>query len=316
MPKRPFALMTAIALCTGGAVAQSGSKQPFTIVESGRGFATLQRAINAIGDGNGTIAIRPGSYDQCAHQERGTVRYRAALPGSVLFNPEKCNNGIILAITGNAADIDGINFTISGQGGTAIHIGKGDLRISRSIFRNSDRAITTGDDPTGSIRIDRSSFSETGGCVRGRACFSSIDVGQYRLFQLTHSRFDHGRGGHYVRSGAMRVRIISNGFDDSKGRDNLSMINLPYGAGGRILDNIFVQGRALDRRGIFISLAGERRRNSSRGLVIRGNDASIAPAFDRTATFLADWSGEGVRPAGNRLGRKLTPYEQRRYKRK
>ena len=48
-----------------GAHAQN-ARTPYTLIESGRSFAALQEAVNAIGDGTGTIRIAPGVYRDCA----------------------------------------------------------------------------------------------------------------------------------------------------------------------------------------------------------------------------------------------------------
>ncbi len=60
---------------------------------------------------------------------------------------------------------------------------------------------------------------------------------------MTRSRFEEGRGGHYVKSRAARVEIASSSFDDARGKATNYMIDLPGGAVGQISNNWFVQGR-------------------------------------------------------------------------
>ena len=70
-------------------LAQPGGS-PFTVVETGKGYASLQQAVDAIGAGEGTIAIASGTYRQCAVQEGGSVSYFAAEPGKAVFEGETC----------------------------------------------------------------------------------------------------------------------------------------------------------------------------------------------------------------------------------
>jgi hypothetical protein len=53
------ALLLSVAVAAT-ALAQ-GQSAPFTLSDSGRGYATLSDALNAIGDGQGTIIVAPGT---------------------------------------------------------------------------------------------------------------------------------------------------------------------------------------------------------------------------------------------------------------
>src|SRR3546814_5594223 len=60
--------------------AQEGTA-PYVVVESGRSFVRLQDAVDAIGDGQGTIRIAPGYHRDCAVQSAGRVAFVAAEAG-------------------------------------------------------------------------------------------------------------------------------------------------------------------------------------------------------------------------------------------
>src|SRR5689334_10984723 len=78
---RPLAAALLTAALLGGAPgrAQSG-EGPFTVVESGERYGSLQDAVNAIGGGEGTIRIASGRYNDCAVQEAGIVTFAAETP--------------------------------------------------------------------------------------------------------------------------------------------------------------------------------------------------------------------------------------------
>jgi hypothetical protein len=89
------------------------------------------------------------------------------------------------------------------------------------------------------------------------------------------------------------------------------MIDLPSGAVGTITRNVFVQGKNKENYSAFIAVAAEARTHRSAGLVITGNDASIAPGVGRSTIFVADWSHEPLKIGPNRLGPGLAPFEKR-----
>lgn len=309
-----FAPVTALVMALA-ATASAQNAAPFRHGETGRGYGRLQQAVDAIGAGEGTIIIAPGSYRQCAIQQAGVVAYRAAIPGQTIFDGTTCEQKAALVLRGQAARIDGLifqNMRVPDANGAGIRLEQGDLAVTRALFRNSEQGILTAADRTGSIRIDRSSFSGLGRCDRGLSCAHSIYIGGYGSLTVTNSRFERGNGGHYVKSRAARVTITDNAFDDTRGKQTNYMIDLPNGAVGQIARNVFVQGRSKENHSAFITVAPEGRQQSSVGLSIRANEARIAAGVERQTVFLADWSGDPIALGGNRLGRGLKPFERRR----
>jgi Right handed beta helix region len=294
--------------------ATAQSSAPFQNAETGRSYTTLQKAVDSIGDDDGTIIVAPGTYRQCAIQTAGVIAFRAAVPGQVVFDSTTCEGKAALVLRGQAASVDGIifqNMRVPDANGAGIRLEKGDLTVTRAIFRNSEQGILTAEDRAGSIRIDQSTFSGLGRCDRGLSCAHSIYIGGYGSLTVTNSRFERGNGGHYVKSRAARVTISDNAFDDTRGKETNYMIDLPNGATGSIIRNIFVQGASKENYSAFITVAPEGRQQTSAGLAINANEASIAPGVDRQTTFLADWSGDRIALGGNRLGRGLKPFERR-----
>jgi hypothetical protein len=302
-----------LALVTAAVSAQSGS-QPFTIAETGRAYGTLAQAVAAIGDRQGTVQIAPGTYTECAVQTAGHISYRAEVPGTVIFDGGICEGKAAFVLRGRSAAVDGIIFQrmmVADKNGAGIRLEKGNLTVTRSIFRNSEQGILTAGDQQSQIAIDQSTFSGLGRCDGGYSCAHSIYIGDYSLLTVTRSRFERGNGGHYVKSRAARAVIQGNAFDDSRGKGTNYMIDLPAGASGVIDQNMFVQGADKENYSAFIAVAAEGKVHSSAGLAISGNDASIAPGIDRNTVFVADWSGDRLALGSNRLGRGLTPFEKR-----
>src|SRR3954466_8876774 len=61
---------------------------PFTVQETGQGFANLDDAVPSIRMGTATIVIAPGVYHQCTVQVGGNITFKAAEPGKAIFDGE------------------------------------------------------------------------------------------------------------------------------------------------------------------------------------------------------------------------------------
>lgn len=307
-------LVLALLIGTSGMAAAQSREAPFVVRESGEAFERLQQAVDAIGQGSGTIIIAPGTYRDCAVQQRGRVRFVAATPGSVVFRGGICEDKATLVLRGRSAEVQGITFEnlrVPDGNGAGIRIEKGDLSVTESLFRNSENGILSANDPTGTIRIDRSTFSRLGRCDRGLSCAHSIYIGEYGALSIQRSRFERGSGGHYVKSRAPRIELTDSSFDDTAGRATNYMVDLSGGATGTIAGNTFVQGEDKENYSAMIMVAAEGVENSSDGLVITGNSASLAPGVDRETSFVADASGDSIRIENNRLAPRITRFEKR-----
>lgn len=296
------------------ALLAQGTGAPFTVVETGQGFGTLQAAVDAIGDRRGTIAVAPGNHRQCAVQSAGEIAYMAAEPGTAVFDAVTCEGKAALVLRGRAAQVSGLifqNMRVRDFNGAGIRLEQGDLTVAQSWFRDSQQGILTANDESATLVVDRSTFTRLGTCEGSGGCAHSIYTGALGQVRITNSRFEQGRGGHYVKVRSPLVDIASSSFDDAGGRGTNYMIDLPAGASGHITNNWFVQGRDKENYSAFIAVAPESRDFSSAGLVVAGNNARLAPGVDRNTVFVADWSGEVQQIEDNVLGRGLTRYEIR-----
>ncbi|PKP66500.1 MAG: hypothetical protein CVT85_01260 [Alphaproteobacteria bacterium HGW-Alphaproteobacteria-7] len=286
----------------------------FTVVESGQSFATLQDAVNAVGNTRATISIAPGTYHQCAVQEQGVITYVAVEPGSVTFAGRSCEGKAALVLRGTGAEVRGITFSnlaVADGNGAGIRLEQGALNVAYARFENSQQGILTGDDPQGRIYITRSTFSGLGTCENSAGCAHSLYIGNYGSLTVRESRFERGTGGHYLKARAAEVVIEGNSFDDANGRATNYMIDLPAGSVGRVANNWFVQGRDKENYSAFIALGAEDLLHSSDGLEVVNNEARFVPGLSRSSVFLADWTGSRIVMQGNKLAAGLKPYEQR-----
>lgn len=310
--------LTTLFLVGGAALASALSataqQSAFTVQESRRGFARLQDAIDAVGDGQGTILVAPGRYRQCGVQQAGAITYRAARAASAVFDGATCEGKAALVLRGRAARVEGLTFTnlrVPDGNGAGIRLERGPLEVTQTQFRDSESGILSHDDPAATIRITQSTFSGLGRCDRGLSCAHSIYIGNYRSLIVDRARFERGRGGHYVKSRASGIIVENSSFDDSGGRATNYMIDLSNGARGRIGGNRFVQGPDKENYSAFIMVAAEGRVHSSAGLNIAGNEAALAPRAPRPTAFVADASRDKLAIGANRLDPAVRAFERR-----
>ena len=293
---------------------QGASVAPFTLAATGTRFWRLDDAVKAAAGGDAVIRIAPGRFHDCATVTSGRVAFVADQPGAAILDGQTCEGKAALVLRGKAAAVSGIvfeNMRVDDGNGAGIRLEHGDLQVKNATFRNSESGILTADDPAGVITIDQSTFSGLGRCDRGLSCAHGIYVGHYGSVTVTHSRFERGTGGHYFKSRATRNAVIDNSFDDVHGHTTNYMIDLPAGSIGRIAGNIFVMGPDKENHSAIIAVAAEARDNSSAGLQVAGNRASLAPGIGWGTTFVADWSHEPLAIGANQLGAGIKVSEER-----
>jgi hypothetical protein len=307
-----IALMAATAGPTAVAFASadSGKIAPYTVLETGRSYVRLQDAVNAIGNGKGTIRFAAMRFADCAVQKGGEITYQASVAGQSVLEGVECDDKAALVLAGRSARIEGMVFAdmrVDDKNGAGIRLERGNLTVVQSWFRDSEQGILANNDPDASIVIDKSTFTRLGTC-EGSGCAHSIYIGDYGSLTVTRSRFEKGTGGHYVKYRGANVTILDCSFDDSGGFETNYMIDLPNGSTGRIAGNVFAQGMSKDNRSGFIVVGANDARHSSDGLVIEDNDARLAPKADWSSNFIADFTGEKLVSRRNELGEGLKPY--------
>ncbi|MGZ8998840.1 MAG: right-handed parallel beta-helix repeat-containing protein [Allosphingosinicella sp.] len=302
-----------LLLLLAGSPLAAQSDGPFLVTETGERFDHLAEAVAAIGDDQATIRIASGRYRDCAVQEAGRISYVAEVPGSAVFDGGMCEGKATLVLRGQSARVEGLVFThmrVADGNGAGIRIEQGDLEVSQALFTDGQCGILSAADPNGTISIDHSTFSGLGRHPDGDGAHS-LYIGHYGALRVTNSRFERGTGGHYLKSRAPHIEVLDSSFDDSGGRTTNYLIDLPEGAVGRIAGNVFVNGTGKENYGTFIAVSAENRENSSAGLVIERNEASVVPDFRWSTTFVNDWSGARVVVRDNRVSAPVALYARR-----
>jgi hypothetical protein len=287
---------------------------PFTVVETDRGYPTLQAAVSAIGTGRATIAIAPGVYRQCAVQVGGRITYRAATTGTAIFERTVCEDKAALVLRGAGATVDGLVFRgyrVRDGNGAGIRSETGDLTVVRSRFLDSQQGIAGGQPADQQIVIDRSVFAGLGQCDEAPNCSHSIYLGNRGQVSITRSHFSRGTGGHYVKLRVPRVTITDNSFDDRAGTRTNYMIDLPEGATGAIARNGFLQGRGKENGSALVVVSAEAKTYRSSGLRIEDNEAALAAGATSRPVLVVDFSRQPLVLARNRLARGIRALEVR-----
>ena len=302
----------AVALTAPVAAQQNA---PFTVAETGEGFQHLQDALNAVRGRDATVLIAPGTYNECALQQAARITYKASVPGKTIFDGATCEGKATLVIRAGGATVDGIvfrNMRVGDGNGAGIRIEIGDLTVRNSMFLDSQEGILGSSDAPHKILIDRSTFSGLGQCDETPDCAHSVYLGGSGAdVTITNSRFERGRGGHYVKLRVPKVTITDNSFDDTQGSKTNYMIDLPNGGTGTIARNTFVQGTHKENWTGFIVVAAESRSFPSAGLRVENNVASLAPGQTKSPAFLANVSGQQLAQGSNKLGAGVRAYETR-----
>ena len=304
-PFLPFALLLAAPAAAQGTA-------PFTI--DGHGFATLQDAVDSVRLGTATILIAPGVYHQCAVQAGGRITFKAQQPGTAIFDGTPCEGKAVLVLRGQGSTVDGLVFRgirVADGNGAGVRTEMGDLTITNAMFLDSQEGVLGGEPTAQRIAIDRSTFSGLGQCDETPDCAHSIYLANRGSVSITHSRFERGRGGHYVKLRVPNVSITDNSFDDTGGRKTNYMIDLPEGATGLIAGNVFVQGRNKENHSGLIVVSAEAKTYRSTGLRIENNDARLSPGDTTSPAFVADLSHDRLAVGANRLGAGIRPFETR-----
>lgn len=295
-------------------VARTPTHAPFTVRETGQGFDKLQDALMSIRGQDATILIAPGIYRQCAIQQAGHIVFHAVQPGTVIFDGVACEDKAALVLRGASSTVEGIifrNMRVRDGNGAGIRIEIGDLTVTDSMFLDSQEGILGGTDDPAKVTIDHSTFSGLGQCDETPDCAHSIYLASTGVARVTNSRFERGRGGHYVKLRIPVVAITGNSFDDSQGHKTNYAIDLPEGATGLIARNTFVQGPDKENWTGIIVVAAEHRKYHSAGLRVEDNVASLAPGQTKNPGFVVDASHEKLLIGANRLGAGVRPFELR-----
>ena len=306
--------LAALTLALAAPAAAQQGQAPFVIAETGQGYATIDDAVGAVRMGTATILIAPGVYHQCTVQAGGRITFKAVRPGTAIFEGETCEGKAAFVLRGQESIVDGLVFRgmrVPDGNGAGIRTEMGNLTVRNSMFLDSQEGILGGEPTNQRIVIDRSTFSGLGQCDETVDCAHAIYLANQGSVTITHSRFERGTGGHYVKLRTPTVSITDNSFDDTAGKKTNYMIDLPEGGTGLIARNTMVQGRNKENWTGFVVVAAEARKYPSSGLRVEDNSASLAPGETRSPVFVASYGRDRLALGANRLGAGIRAFETR-----
>ncbi len=306
--------LLAVMLTVPAAAQQQQGGAPFMVSETGQGFAKLDDALMSVRGRDATIMIAPGTYRQCAIQQAGHITFKAVQPGTVIFDGVACEGKAALVLRGEGSTVDGLifrNIRVGDGNGAGIRSEIGDLTVRNSMFLDSQEGILGGQSSAQQVLIDHSTFAGLGQCDDTPDCAHSVYLANQGKVTITHSRFERGKGGHYVKLRVPNVSITDSSFDDTAGHKTNYMIDLPEGATGLIARNTFVQGPDKENWTGFIVVSAEQRKYPATGLRVEGNVAGLAAGQTRSPAFVADVSHDRLAIGENTLGKGVRAFEVR-----
>ncbi len=120
-------LLLAVLLAAPAASQQRPA--PFTVVETGEGYRSLEEALESNRGRDFTVMIAPGVYRECAVQQAGRITFKAVQPGTAIFEGA-CEGKATLVLRGGGATVDGLVFRgirVPDGNGAGIRIEIGDV---------------------------------------------------------------------------------------------------------------------------------------------------------------------------------------------
>lgn len=268
-------------------------------VGAGGSYSTLAAAAKAAVAGD-VIAIRPGTYAQCATIYRSGITIRAS-GGPVIFKGTACSGKAALVITGNDVKVDGLTFaniSVRDGNGAGIRFEGQNLTVSNSKFMSSQAGILTSTSSRGTLTVTGSTFDRVGACVKSSACAHGIYANGLDALIVSGSTFNGIRAGHAVKSRAKSTTVTGSTFND--GSTGTASYHIDASNGGNVLiqNNSFTKGPKTGNRGAFIALGHEGTRLPTDSLVVTGNKVRSS-VTSGTPYFVSNRTSVPVTLGGN-----------------
>lgn len=259
-------------------------------------------AIAAAGD---VVEIEPGEYFDCAVWRVGPLTILGKGPG-VVVTDKTCQAKGIFIIDGNDFIVRNITFArarVPDGNGAGIRFEGKNLTVEGSRFIDNESGILAAtDSPNSTIRIVNSEFDRNGKCAR--SCAHALSVAQVLLLHVEQSKFTGTRGGHHVRSRALRTELVGNRIEDGPDGTSSYLVDIPNGG------SLAMQGNRLEK--------GPGTTNSKAAVMI-GEEDHLQPTIEFRLTnnlfindsgqhtaFVLNWGDADAEVAGNQLQGSVT----------
>lgn len=198
-----------------------------------------------------TVLIDAGTYpgDVATWTQDGLTLRGAGGPVVLDAAGTSAQGKAIWVIAGNRTTVEGITFInakVPDRNGAGIRQEGAGLVVRRSVFRNNENGILTGENRASDILVEHSVFSGSGA---GDGQSHNIYIGTVRSFTMRFCVSIGARVGHEVKSRALRNDIRYNTINDGNATASYS-IDLPNGGQSRIVGNLLIQGPNSENTGI------------------------------------------------------------------
>jgi|GEM_PF-434100 len=268
---------------------------PSTVLTVGPGqeYASLAQAAAVVQSGD-TIEIQAGTYTNDFATINGNVTI-AGMGGTATFVATETppNDKGILDVTGNIT-IDNLAFTGAsvpaslGGNGAGIRYEGGNLVLNADSFYGNQDGMLANPDPTGSITINNSYFSDNGS---GTGYTHNLYVNEVGTLTINASTFTDAQVGHEIKSRALNTIITNSTIADGPNGTASYAIDLPNGGNAVIAGNLIEKGPNSENPTL-ISAGEEGNVYANSALTISGNTllndlsspASLALMNDTGAT--------------------------------
>ena len=213
-------------------------------VGPGQEYATLAQAAAVVQSGD-TIDIQAGTYTNDFATINGNVTIQG-VGGTATFVATETppNDKGILDLTGNIT-VDNLAFTGAsvpaslGGNGAGIRYEGGNLVLNNDAFYGNQDGMLANPDPTGSITINNSYFSDNGS---GTGYTHNLYVNEVGTLLINASTFTDAQVGHEIKSRALNTIITNSTIADGPSGTASYAIDLPNGGNATIVGNLIEKG--------------------------------------------------------------------------
>ena len=180
------------------------------MVGPGQTYRTIASAVAASHNGD-EIDVQAGTYTN-DFAEVSTQISMSAVGGRVVMQAQgQVANGKGILITDTDVTITGFTFTgaqvsnANGGNGAGLRYQGGNLVLNQCWFKNNQDGLLADADPTGTIRINRSEFSNNGAVTGiGAGYTHNMYIGAIALVDIENSYVHHANLGHEIKAALRR----------------------------------------------------------------------------------------------------------------
>jgi hypothetical protein len=251
------------------------------------------------------VVIDPGEYFDCAFWRANGITIQAAPGDPVVLTDRSCGGKAAFVISSNDVTLRGLTFTrmrVPDGNGAGIRAEGRNLTIEHCSFVNNQMAILAASQPTGTISITDSEFTDNGACSAG-GCVGAIGTGALARLRIERSRFGDPRGeatvaSAQISSSAQTLELIDNRIEDGEGASSL-LVSFSGEGALTMSGNTLEKGPRIpdSRAAILATGAGW---SSSANVTLTGN--TLVNRTGRSSVLLMDWTGGSPKLDRNVIG--------------